>query len=323
MAQTNTQAGYDDVIARDLSFNLTKDNVHKHWFNDDPWNTIWLTAILAAVPEGERWGLRAVAKLLSKVEDPRVREAGVAFCKQERIHAREHDVMNEIIIEDGLPLNKIEERFSVAFEFMDKHFSTEMQGALAASGEHFTAIIASVFLQHPEAFKDTDPEIVNMMYWHFVEETEHKAVSFDVFSHASGNGTTAYLRRVFGMASMTVLGAPALSAAVVYLLWHDKQLTNFSSARRMMDTLFGDTGIMRNIGKLYLPFYRPSFHPWEDDNREVINVWKAAYEETGDPAEAYKVFCEWTKNKKPTQVKKSKRSLRNVFSSEKMELASA
>ena len=323
MAQTKTKFRYDEVVARDISFNLHKDNVHKHWFNDDPWNTIWLTAILAAVPEGERWGLRAVAKLLNKVKDPGIRETGVAFCKQERIHAREHDVMNSLIIEDGLPLDKIEKPFAAGFEFIKKHVSTEMQGALAASAEHFTAIIASVFLEHPEAFKDTDPEIVNMLYWHFVEETEHKAVSFDVFTDASGNHFAAYLRRVFGMASMTALGAPVISISVAYLLWHDKQLTNIPSARRMFETLFGEPGIMRNIGKLYLPFYRPSFHPWDDDNREVINVWKSAYEKSGDPAEAYQVFCGWIQNQKPAKASKKNNSPFKAFSSEKVEFIDA
>jgi len=146
MAQAKVKVGYDEVVPRDLTFNLTKENVHKYWFNDDPWNTIWMSAVLAAVPEGERWVMRSAAMLLDKITDPAIREAGVNFCKQERIHAREHDVMNNISIEHGLPLDKIESTFVVIREFLKKNLSPEMQGALAGSFEHFTAILSSVFL---------------------------------------------------------------------------------------------------------------------------------------------------------------------------------
>lgn len=305
MAQAKVKVGYDEVVPRDLTFDLNKDNVHKYWFNDDPWNTLWMTAVLAAVPEGERWVMRSAAMLLDKIDDPAVRQAGVDFCKQERIHAREHDVMNEISIEHGLPLDDIESTFVVIREFLKKNLSPEMQGALAASFEHFTAILSSVFLEYPEMFEDTEPEVVNMLFWHFVEETEHKAVSFDVFSHASGKGPLAYLRRVTAMATSSVVGVPGITAALVYLLWKDKQFTNLPSALKMLDTTLVRPGVMRHIVKLYFPYYRPSFHPWKDDNRDVIHVWKKSFDETGDAGAAFKALCDWHKNENPRKVGKS------------------
>src|SRR5690606_6057147 len=229
--------------------------------------------------------------------------AGQDFCRQERVHAREHDEMNKLITEAGMPLNHIEERFVEVREYLKKHLSPEMQGSLAASFEHFTAILSSVFLEHPEVFKDTHPEIVDLLFWHFVEETEHKSVSFDVFTQASGGGAVAYFRRVAGMATSTAVGIPGMTAAAAYLLWKEKQLSNIPSAIRMLDTMFGNPGLLRHVGALYCPYYKPNFHPWEDDNREVIQIWKNAYERTNDASQAFQEFCAWHENRRPKKSK--------------------
>jgi len=303
MALTQNKTGYDEVVPRDISFKLNSSTVKKYWFNNDPWNSVWMSAILAAVPEAERWVMRSAAMQLDKVKDPEVKKAGQDFCRQERVHAREHDEMNKLIIEAGMPLHHIENRFVELREFLKKHLSPEMQGSLAASFEHFTAILSSVFLEHPEVFKDTHPEIVDLLFWHFVEETEHKSVSFDVFTQASGSGPVAYFRRVAGMATSTAVGIPGMTAAAAYLLWNEKQLTNLPSAIRMLDTMFGNPGLLRHIGKLYFPYYNPQFHPWEDDNREVIQIWKDAYERTEDASLAFQEFCEWHESKRPKKSK--------------------
>lgn len=42
----------------------------------------------------------------------------------------------------------------------------------------------------------TDNTIRNLWLWHSVEETEHKAVAFDLYQHLYGNGLDAYIPRV-------------------------------------------------------------------------------------------------------------------------------
>ena len=38
------------------------------------------------------------------------------------------------------------------------------------------------------------------------------------------------------------------------------------------------------------PYFSPTFHPWDDDNREIIRVWKRAYEKTGDTHKAFEAL---------------------------------
>ena len=47
--------------------------------------------------------------------------------------------------------------------------------------EHLTAIMAEHILTTPEALEPLDETVKELLYWHAVEEIEHKAVAFDVY----------------------------------------------------------------------------------------------------------------------------------------------
>ena len=108
MALANRKIGYDEVVTRDIHFDMTEHTVARHWFNGDPWTTHWMNGILAAVPDGERWVMNSARRQLDKLDDPGVRKAAIEFIRQERIHAREHDVMNDIGTKHGVPIDKLE-----------------------------------------------------------------------------------------------------------------------------------------------------------------------------------------------------------------------
>jgi len=286
--------GYDVVVPRDLHFSMSTETVARHWFNGDPWTTQWMNAILSAVPDGERWVMNSARAQLDNLKDPEVRQAAINFCRQERIHAREHDEMNAACVAQGVPIDKVEAVFTKIRTVMQGRLSLDMQSSIAAAFEHFTAVISSVMLENPDLFDKTDPELRAMLFWHFVEETEHKGVSFDVFVAASGGGIKGYVKRVGGMALATAIGLPIMLGNQGYLLYKDRQLTNWRSAIRMADILLGNPGIFTRIFKShYFPYFKPDFHPWDDDNREIIQVWKRAYDESGDTHKAFQALVSW------------------------------
>lgn len=295
MGEAAKTIGYEEVVPRDLHFKMNTETVARHWFNGDPWPTHWMNAILSAVPDGERWVMNSARIQLDKIKDPEVRQAAVKFCKQERIHAREHDEMNKACVAHGVPMDKTEWVFTKIRTGLQENLSPDMQSSIAAAFEHFTAIISSVMLENPELFDNTDPELRAMLYWHFVEETEHKGVSFDVFVEASGGGLSGYLKRVSGMGLAVVFGIPIMIGNQAYLLYKDGQITNLRSAARMTDLLFKRPGIFtRMLGSHFFPYFSPNFHPWDDDNREVIHVWKRAYDKSNDTKKAFDEFRKWS-----------------------------
>ena len=290
MALANRKIGYDEIVARDIHFPMNQENVARHWFNGDPWMTHWLNAILAAVPDGERWVMNSARRQLDKLQDPLVRKAAIEFIRQERIHAREHDEMNAAGVQHGVPIDKVEAVFKLIRKQLQHRLSDDMQSSIAAAFEHFTAIISSVLLDHPELFDDTHPELRAMLYWHFVEESEHKSVSYDVFVDASGGGLRAYRLRVFGMLLAVAVGMPTMIGNQSFLIYKDRQLLNLSSAGNMLKTLFIKPAILSKVLAGVIPYFSPTFHPWDDDNRAVLHVWKRVYEKTGDPTAAYEAL---------------------------------
>ena len=287
MALANRKIGYDEVEPRDLRFNLGKDQVPRYWINGDPWTTHFFNSIMAAVPDGERWVMQCVRRSLTQLKDDTVRKAGIAFIKQEHYHAREHDDMNHALIQQGVPLDVVERNFKVIRSVLEKLTPPSMHLSMMASFEHFTATMSAVFIDHPEMLDDSDPRIAAMLFWHFVEETEHKSVTFDVFQDAVGS----YPQRVLGMLIASTMFLPMVQGHMLYLAWKDGQLRNWRSLLRCLDTQFGRQGVFtRLLLGHYFPYYSPKFHPWDADNRSKISAWKKAFAATGDTFAAYAQF---------------------------------
>ncbi|MBV1922214.1 MAG: metal-dependent hydrolase [Pseudomonadales bacterium] len=299
MALSNKKIGYDEVTVRDLKFNLTDTTVNTHWFNNDPWSSHFMTAVLAVVPEAERWVLRSAREQMVKISDPRIKKAARDFIHQERIHAREHGIMNDILIKKGLPIDRFEKGFKKRRLWFQSKLSVEMQGSIAASFEHFTAVLSSAFLENPDVFEDTDPEIVSFLYWHFVEETEHKSVSFDVFVEACNGRGRAYVTRAIGMFLGTAIGASLLFSNLYLLVKEDKQLLNVKSALSMAHCVLIRPAILSKMLYHTPRYFLPNFHPWDDDNRKIIQPWKKEYEKSRDTHKAFIALKSWVLDKNP------------------------
>ncbi|MBL4868865.1 MAG: metal-dependent hydrolase, partial [Pseudomonadales bacterium] len=119
---------------------------------------------------------------------------------------------------------------------------------------------------------------------------------------AAGGGTKAYLIRVASMASAAIAGAPVFVLPFAYLLYKDKQLTNFSSAKRWFKHQFVDPGVLNKAGAMFFPYFRRDFHPWDDDNRAAIHAWKKEYNKTGDTTAAFHALCDWAAEKHGTDI---------------------
>lgn len=78
----------------------------------------------------------------------------------------------------------------------------------------------------------TDSTIRNLWLWHSIEETEHKAVAFDLYQHLYGSGLSAYLPRitVFTLSLFLITGFSTIYQFV--LMKRDHQLLNFKSWRK-------------------------------------------------------------------------------------------
>ena len=119
-----------------------------------------------------------------------------------------------------------------------------------------------------------DESVRPMWLWHAIEETEHKAVAFDVY-RAIGGGEA---RRLWAVPLTIATVGPMGVGVFLYLAYKDGQLTNWRSWRKLGKVLFRHPGVIRRTGPRLLGYRRMGFHPWHHNNYKRIEAWKERFE---------------------------------------------
>lgn len=294
MSKQQTLSGLDVVHHRPINFNFSPDEAPKYWFDNDPWLTHLFNALFFAVPDGERWVMESARKQLPLITDQKQQHIVRQFIRQEASHSKEHDSVNALMARYGLPAASIESNFQRIREKIQGYFGANVQAGVAAAIEHFTAVLSEVLLEHPELFENMHPKMRALIYWHMVEETEHKGVSFDIFNTTVGNDVRAYMIRIACLLGTFGLGFFAVVyGGQFYLLYSDKQLFNTKSALHCAKTLFVKPAVMRKIWRRSLAFFRPDFHPWQHNNLALISLWCEEYARSKDPVQATELLFQW------------------------------
>jgi predicted metal-dependent hydrolase len=262
---------------RDLHFDF---EAHRgtHWMNGDPVATAVFNALSLTFPDGEKMFMDSVRHYRPQLTG-RLAEDVRAFLVQEAIHAREHHALNSLIDRDRYPVAEIEARIRKRIAF------ARMLCATTAL-EHFTAMMAETHdLMQRRLFGNTAPELERLWRWHSLEETEHKAVAFDVFMEVT-KGWPAwrrYMLRVWSMVFITFMFTRNITGYASRLLEADGY-TPREARRAVRRFLWRDPGIFRANPRTYFAWYRPGFHPWDIDNRAQMARWQAEFAAEGPPA---------------------------------------
>jgi predicted metal-dependent hydrolase len=243
----------------------------EHWMADDRVLTRFMEALSMLFPEGERFFVESVARYRDKIVDPVLQKQVTAFAAQEGMHAAEHHKYNV------RAAGALSERYEAIAGYLRHPLARRVLSpmnrlAITVALEHFTAIMADELLKNPAYEKLMDPEHAKLWLWHAVEETEHKAVAFDVY-RAVGGG---YLRRAAMMQVMTFLFILASARLLAGLLSNDRSATR-PTLSRFLEVGFASPGFFRNCFPAWLDYFRPAFHPWQRENSDLIRGWKERY----------------------------------------------
>ena len=113
--------------------------------------------------------------------------------------------------------------------------------------------------------------------WHALEETEHKAVAFDVYRTVIGDDSDlgAYALR----SGTLVLATGIFFALFIPFYLHNVRikggLTDLKGWRAVAKHTWGRKGIFLNITKPWFDWFKPGFHPWDHDNSEQLQNFEA------------------------------------------------
>ena len=255
------------------SFDLA-DGLSTDWCGGRAFRTAWFNALSMLFPLGEKFFIDSVKAFRDRIDDPRLLEQIDAFQAQEAVHRRQHQRYNELLCElRGYDLEAIEEPIRRRIAWAYRELSARRRLAGTAANEHLTAILANDMLERQDLFNDADPRIAALWRWHGVEETEHKAVAFDVYLAIGG----PVRERRQAMLLNTYFFFKDTFRILCVMLRHDGKLL---SLREWLDGfvfLFIKPGFLRRIVVPYLRFYRRDFHPWQHDNRHLIREWERRF----------------------------------------------
>jgi len=253
---------------RNIHFDLDRTAV-RHWHGGDPGKTAFFDALSIMFPPGERFFIDSVKQFKDQISDPKLRQDVAGFIAQEHLHTREHVDYNRRLDRLGYRAGHLETKLSRRIKWAQSIFSAKRQLAVTCALEHFTAILANELLSDPAYLAQADPEFKRLWTWHALEETEHKAVAFDVLKSVSG-GLAGYLLRIRAMVFVTILFNLRTFNHTVSLLKTDGRALSPRTWISLLNFLFGKPGLLRRPAGAYFSYYRPGFHPWQHDNRDLI-----------------------------------------------------
>lgn len=276
------------IVTRRVSIDFSTAQVGD-WMRDDRDYENVLNAISFLFPAGETYFIQSVNYYMDRIRDPDLKERARRFIYQEAMHTREHARANKLLV-DVYPQGKVMERMAKTLLAISRRCNPRSaQLATTCALEHFTAMFAHVLLRRQDEFiAQSDKAFANLWLWHAVEETEHKAVCFDVYEYVCGKGLVSYLQRIGVMFAISIIFVMGLAIGFTIIQFQQKMQrfkhwcagtlvkTPKSAGSAKVSKLF--KGIAPS---LYFDYYRRSFHPWDHDNSDLIDKWKKHHADFG------------------------------------------
>lgn len=253
---------------QDFEFN----NVPRYWFSKDPVLTHFLNALSLTFPDGERFFVDSVRAFRDRVQDPARQQEISGFIGQEAMHSLEHVTFNKLLENSGYA-QEAQSGQTFARDLLAlarKRLPKRAQLAATAGLEHITAILAKRLLEDQPLLEQIDPEVRNLWLWHAIEETEHKAVAFDLLQDID----PSYLLRVQTFLSSTLFLAGYCSRYTWQFLKRDKLHRKPWTLAKGTWRLLGPGGFLLPLVPEYLSYLKPGFHPWQTDDSHLVHQWR-------------------------------------------------
>lgn len=297
------------IKVRRVSFEEMLERLTKDFTTDGDVISAHVISVLSGMfPDGEEMFVDSVRHFRDQVTDPDLARQVNAFIGQEVIHGRQHRALNTRFAELGYR-SQIVEHF---MEFDDDGLSPGMHRviwvlsrvgplrhmlrgfeqrraergesgpdplfelALTAAFEHYTATMAEMMLT--EAFLQdmfVDDELFRLWAWHAIEESEHRAVAFDVFKAVSGDEEIRLqAMRLAGWALLFMTGwHVAFGVLSDRRSW--KNFGLFKSLQRQRKNPLRSKTFRKRIGE----YYRADFHPLQRDTQALEDRWREWFDD--------------------------------------------
>ena len=275
------------IVRSNLDFKLA--DVPRYWFAGDPFLTRMFDALSLTFPDGERYFIQSVRLFRDQIQDPDLKQRVADFIRQEAQHGIAHDKMNQVMKDQGMPVDQFIQRLNKVFKFELKYRSPQYNIAMTAAAEHLTALMAETFYGEKDTLQDAHPYVRALFAWHAIEEMEHRDVAFDVMQQV-GNVPEVTRKMALVLTTGLMFGFTLYRANVMLRCDGFNRTQRLKMNVRGLQWLFGKQGKLRKMQSQYRDWFKPDFHPSQHPIIAQYDVWLETLAQTDDPIQAGEAF---------------------------------
>lgn len=295
------------IIVRRPDFDAMLAGLDRSFTADDDVVSAHLLAVLSGLfPDGEEMFIESVRHYRDRITDPDLAKQVNAFIGQEVIHGRQHRRLNDRFAELGYRSKIVEHTMQADVHSLtpgmrrviwaasrvgplrglsDRLDEQREQGpdplfrlALTAALEHYTATMAEMLLTDGDLQRTFDDDALFRLWaWHAIEESEHRAVAFDVYRAIDGSEET----RVNGM-RLAGLGLVFIASwhTIAGVLRDRRSWRRFGLAKSLWRNRTNPL-LSKRFRASLAEYYQPDFHPLDRDTTELEAAWRAWIDDDG------------------------------------------
>jgi hypothetical protein len=179
--------------------------------------------------------------------------------------------LNDRLDELGYPVKFIERMTKRGLAVRTKLAPPIANLAATAALEHFTATLAEVLLTDDNARAEFGHRgLEHLFLWHALEESEHKAVAFDVYKSVGGSERT----RVWTMKAMRIGFIAGMAVQTVVSMLRDRATYHPARLRRDWREFRRSPIVQPEVWRQLRDYDRPDFHPNDRDTTALVDEWR-------------------------------------------------
>ncbi len=260
------------IPTRRLDLEPTFADLPRHFAGDGDLIGSHLAMALSSVfPDGEDYFVRSVRRYRDRITERELKRQVAGFIGQEAVHGREHRDFNARLAELGYPTERFEAVTRWYLGLRERILPPLANLATTAALEHFTATLAELVLSSEEARATFGhPAVQDLFTWHALEESEHKAVAFDVYRSVGG---PEWLR-ILVMKEIRAFFVLATATGMIDSLLHDPAARRPGNLRASWRRFVGSPLMTRGVWRQLRDYDRRGFHPDDRDTTALLEEWR-------------------------------------------------
>ncbi len=266
-----------DLPVRHMAFNFDVSKADDKFYLHAELASAYFEALSIFLTYGEDLVIDTARHHRQFLTDPKLKRQVTALIGQEAIHSKMHNEWNDVLAQHRFPVPLYRFLGSKVFEYGFNRFPQPLKLSMMSGIEHFTAVLAEFMMKHEDHFFATSNEQQRALWmWHMLEESEHKAIAYDVYQSLSGN----YPLRISGffIALVTITMLVPMAASLIPVIRKPTNLVSlryWKDVKRSVALLFGTgDGVYGSTLSHIFDYLRPDFHPNDHDTTEWQTYYK-------------------------------------------------